>query len=104
VELYDAGVGDVIEIPTHHPRTVTVTGWAWTEVRNAAWLGLRGDFTCLSWQGTGPWAGWAGTTLLSDGAEVVMVAKASPDDPARKQYEDGLEAALSALAATIGEE
>jgi hypothetical protein len=41
---------------------------------------------------------------MSEAAQVVMVREAGPDDPVRKQYEAGLEAALSALAATIGED
>ena len=28
--LYDAGLGDVIDIPAHYPSRVTVTGWRGT--------------------------------------------------------------------------
>lgn len=97
MELYDAGIGDVIEVPAHHPRQIVVTGWASADIR-------RGDFTRLSWKGVGDWSGWHGSTTLSDATAIDMITKAGPDDPARKQYEDDLEAALAALAATIGEE
>jgi hypothetical protein len=97
MELYDAGVGDVIEIPAHHPAQVTVTGYAHADVP------ARGDFTHLSWQGTGDWSGWRGTTLLSDAAAIEMVAKAGPDSPVRKQYEADLEAGLARLLDTAEE-
>lgn len=96
VELYDAGVGDVIGIPAHHPATVTVTGWASADIR-------RGDFTRLSWQGTGDWSGWHGATTLSDATVIGMITKAGPDNPARKQYEADLEVELAKLAAILGE-
>jgi hypothetical protein len=100
VQLYDAGVGDVIEIPTHHPRTVTVTGWEHAAVPVSVWLGLQGDLCRLSWTAPG---GWRGATTLSDATVIDMVSKAGPDNPARKQYEADLEAALAALLDTVGE-
>ena len=94
MDLYDAGVGDVITLPTHHPEQVTVTGYSYADV----W---RGDFSHLAWQGTGRWAGWRGTTLLSDKTQAGLVSKAGPDNPLRRQYEADLEAQLAALADTI---
>ena len=98
MQLYDAGVGDVIGIPAHWPRVVTVTGWrggfgieAWI------WGQTGGDLAQFSW--TAP--GWSGVTSMSEAAQVELVAKAGPDDPVRKQYEADMEAALAALADTI---
>jgi hypothetical protein len=101
VELYDAGVGDVIGIPAHWPPTVTVTGWANADTPSfCIWSEMSGTLCRLSWTAGGA----RGATTLSDATVITMITKAGPDDPARRQYEDDLEAALSALAATIGEE
>lgn len=94
IQLYDAGVGDVINLDTHHPAEVIVTGYQWAEV-------YRGDYTRLAWQGTGRWASWRGMTLLSDKTRAALVSKAGPDNPLRKQYEADIEAQLAALADTI---
>lgn len=91
MELYDAGIGDVITIPTHHPSEIVVTGYAWADTR------ASGEYTHLSWQGTGRWADWNGTTLLSDAAAVGLLAKAGPDNPLRRKYEADIEASLLAL-------
>ena len=99
-QLYDAGVGDVIEIPGHWPVRVTVTGWQHAAVPVSVWLGLQGDQCRLSWTAGGA----RGATTLSDATVITMITKAGPDHPARRQYEDDLEATLAALAATIGEE
>jgi hypothetical protein len=102
MQLYDASVGDVITLPAHYPATVTVTGWrgafgtqSWT------WGRTDGDLAQFSWTADG---GWSGVTSMSEAAQVVMVAKAGPDNPIRKQYENDLEAELAKLAATIGED
>jgi hypothetical protein len=99
MQLYDAGIGDVIEIPTHHPRQVTVTGWEHAGIPVSVWLGLQGDLCRLSWTADGA----RGTTTLSDATVIDMVARAGPDDPARQRYEADLEAALAQLLDTVGE-
>ena len=102
MDLYDAGVGDVITIPTHYPATVTVTGWrGGFGVQSWIWGRMAGDLAQVSWTAEG---GWSGVTSLSEATQVVMMAKAGPDDPARRQYEEALEAELAKLTATIGEE
>ena len=100
IQLYDAGVGDVVSIPAHHPRVVTVTGWRGGFGANA-WIHgwMAGDLAQFSW--TAP--GWSGVTSMSEAALVELVYKAGPDDPIRKQYEADMEAVLAALADTIGE-
>ena len=100
MELYDASVGDVITIPGHHPPTVTVTGYAHADLGpHGPWLPVA-DHSRLSWSAPG----WRGTTTLSDAMQVGLVEKAGPDNPLRKQYEADMEAALAALADTIGED
>ena len=96
--LYDAGTGDVIDIPAHHPRRVTVTGWkggfgvsAWI------WGKMAGDLAQFSWSADG---GWSGVTSMSEAAVIELVRKAGPDDPIRRQCEDRQEAALAALLAS----
>ena len=99
IQLYDAGVGDVITIPGHHPPTVTVTGYAHAD------LGPRGPWLPVAAHSRLSWLapGWQGTTTLSDAMQVSLVEKAGPDNPLRRQYEADLEAAFAALADTIGE-
>lgn len=102
MELYDAGVGDVIGIPAHWPATVTVTGWRGGFGTNAWIRGwTAGDLTQFTWTADG---GWSGVTSMSEAAQVVMVEKAGPDNPVRRQYEADLETTLAELAATIGED
>ena len=96
MQLYDAGIADIIAIPGHCPPVVTVTGHGYVDIR-------RGEFTQLAWKGTGAWAGWHGRTTLSEAALVELVYQAGPDDPVRKQYEADMEAALAVLADTIEE-
>ena len=100
IQLYDASVGDVIDIPAHWPQVVTVTGWRGGFGVNA-WIHgwMAGDLAQFSWIAPG----WSGVTSMSEAAQVELVAKAGPDDPLRKQYEADMEAALAALADTIGE-
>lgn len=100
VQLYDAGVGDVIGIPAHWPATVTVAGWQHAGTPVSVWAGLQGDLCRLSWTADGA----RGSTTLSDATVITMITKAGPDDPARRQYEDDLETTLAELAATIGKD
>jgi len=106
MEIYDAGVGDEIDIPGHHPRRVKITGWASAADIPPSYVfslhGSRGEFAHVSWQGSGPWAGLRGTTLLSEGTAVEMITAAGPDNPIRKQYEAAVEASLAALLGTEG--
>lgn len=102
IQLYDAGVGDVITLPTHHPATVTVTGWRGGFGVNAwIWGQMAGDLAQFTWTAAG---GWAGVTSMSEASVVELVAKAGPDDPIRRQYEADIEAACEALLATTGED
>ena len=99
MELYDAGVGDVITIPSHYPATVTVTGWrGGFGVQSWIWGRMAGDLAQVAWTAEG---GWSGVTSLSEATQVELVERA--DMEVRRQYEDDLEAALSALAATMRE-
>ena len=101
MDLYDAGVGDVIGIPAHHPAVVTVTGWANTDTPTVCiWSDMRGTLCRITW--TAP--GAQGTTTLSDATVITMITKAGPDDPARKQYEAELEAVLAGLLDTVEED
>lgn len=96
MELYDAGVGDRIAIPGHWPAEVTVTGWSHAADQPGSvciWAGMQGGLCRLSWTAEGA----RGATTLSDAAAIEMVEKAGPDDPARRQYEEDLEAALAAM-------
>ncbi|MDE3077578.1 MAG: hypothetical protein KGJ86_19325, partial [Chloroflexota bacterium] len=68
MQLYDAGVGDTITIPTHYPATVTVPGWrGGFGVRPWIWGQMGGDLTQLSWTASG----WSGVTSLSAATVVV---------------------------------
>jgi hypothetical protein len=99
VQLYDAGVGDVIEIEAHWPIRVTVTGQEYAGIPSDSRLvycGIQGDQSRLSWTAETARGPWHGTTLLSDAIPVVMVVQAGPDNPLRRQYEQELEAALIA--------
>lgn len=98
MELYDAGVGDVIDIPAHHPRQVMVTGWASQRLQ----LGM--EFAQVAWKGLGPWSSWSGKTLLSERAQVVLAAPAGPDSPIRQAYAAEIEQAMAALLTTTPEE
>ena len=99
MQLYDAGVGDVITLPTHYPETVTVTGWrGGFGVTPWIWGRMGGDLAQFTWTAPG---GWSGVTSMSEASVVELVAKAGPDDPVRKQYEADLEAQLAELADTI---
>lgn len=99
-QLYDAGVGDVIEIPGHWPGTVTVTGWENADTPTSCiWSDMAGSLCRVSW--TAP--GARGTTTMSDAALISVVEQVGPDHPLRRQYEADLEAALARLAATVGE-
>lgn len=101
MDLYDAGVGDVITIPTHFPPVVTVTGWrGGFGVKPWIWGQMAGDLAQVEWTAGG---GWSGYTSLSEATQVELVEKAGPDSPVRRQYEADLEAGLAALASTIGE-
>jgi hypothetical protein len=102
VELYDAGVGDIIEIPTHWPSTVTVTDWehSGTPTSSAChWAGMKGDLCRITWTADGA----RGTTTLSDATVIDMVTKAGPDNPIRRQYEADFEAELAKLLDTVEE-
>jgi hypothetical protein len=89
VILYDAGLGDVIDIPAHYPSRVTVTGWRGTIIGRT---GSLRDFTMLEWAAPG----WQGTTLLSDNT---LVAEADPQVKAAMQAKADAEteAAFAAL-------
>jgi hypothetical protein len=114
MELYDAGVGDIIEIPAHWPRTVTLTRWEHAGIPKSSaciWAGMQGDLCRITWAAD---SGGHGTTTLSDATVIAMVAKAGPDNSLRKQYEaeleaelatreDDIETACQALLATLGE-
>ena len=76
--LYDAGLGDTIEIPAHWPARVTVQGWQGTIIGS---YGSLRDFTMLEWSAPGS----RGTTLLSDRAVITLVAQADPEVKARMQ-------------------
>jgi hypothetical protein len=90
--LYDAGLGDTIEIPAHWPRVVTVEGWQGTVI--GSYGNLR-DFTQLEWSAPGA----RGTTLLSDATVITLVAGADPGVKARMQA--GLDASLEAMLAAL---
>lgn len=101
VQLYDAGIGDVITIPGHYPATVTVTGWrGGFGVKSWIWGQMDGDLAQVSWAAEG---GWSGVTSLSEATRVEMVERAGPDNPVRVQYEADLETALAGLLDTAGE-
>ena len=78
--LYDAGLGDTIEIPAHWPHVVTVEGWQGTIVGS---YGSLRDFTMLEWSASGT----RGTTLLSDATVITLVAEADPEVKARMRAE-----------------
>lgn len=92
--LYDAGLGDTIDIPAHWPARVTVEGWQGTIV--GSYGNLR-DFTMLEWSAPGA----KGTTLLSDATVITLVAGADPEVKARMQaeLEAQMEAAFAAMLA-----
>lgn len=92
--LYDAGLGDLIDIPAHWPRRVTVQGWQGTIV--GSYGNLR-DFTVLEWSAPGA----KGTTLLSDATVITLVAEADPEVKARMRaaQEAELEAAFAVMLA-----
>ena len=92
--LYDAGLGDTIEIPAHWPARVTVEGWQGTII--GSYGNLR-DFTMLEWSAPGA----KGTTLLSDATVVTLVAEAGPEVKAAMQakIDAEIEAAFAAMLA-----
>ena len=90
--LYDAGLGDLIEIPAHWPNRVTVEGWQGTI---AGGYGDLRDFTMLEWSAPGS----KGTTLLSDETVVTLIAQADPEVKARMRAEQ--EAAMEAAFAVM---
>ena len=92
--LYDAGLGDTIEIPAHWPHVVTVEGWQGTIV--GSYGNLR-DFTMLEWSA----AGAKGTTLLSDQTVIALVTQADPEVKARMQaaLDAEIEAAFAVMLA-----
>jgi len=90
--LYDAGLGDTIEIPAHWPARVTVEGWQGTIVGS---YGSLRDFTMLEWSAPGA----KGTTLLSDQTVIALIAQADPEVKARMQA--ALEAQMEAVFAVM---
>lgn len=92
--LYQAGLGDTIEIPAHWPHRVTVQGWQGTVIGSCG--NLR-DFTMLEWSAPGS----KGTTLLSDATVVTLVAQADPEVKARMRaaQEAEMEAAFAVMLA-----
>lgn len=90
--LYDAGLGDLIEIPAHWPSRVTVEGWQGTI---AGSYGNLRDFTMLQWSAPGS----KGTTLLSDSTVIALIAQADPEVKARMHA--AMEAEIEAAFATM---
>ncbi len=95
--LYDAGLGDTIEIPAHWPARVTVEGWQGTIIGS---YGSLRDFTMLEWSARDA----KGITLLSDQTVVTLVAEADPEVKARMhaELEAQVEAAFAVMLAAEG--
>ena len=97
-QVYDAGLGDVIEIPGHWPARVTVTGWENTGDSVVVHL-VRDDRRPVP--GHLDRRHRAGTTTMSDATLITMVAEAPADHPLRVQYQADIEAACAALLDTV---